>query len=127
LRSDAGVKRFPLASGARWYEAHYRALDYPEATLIVAAVVPLFQVILEVSRKLEEVMPLLSQRLAICELPFSSSAGGNPLKIGQLREYPLMIDQNADLIMTYRVTFIVEGGLNCCSSKPGKWLVSWRG
>jgi hypothetical protein len=80
LRSDAGVKRFPLASGARWYEAHDRAFDYPEATLTVAAVVPLFRVILEVSRKLEERMPMLSQRLAICELPFSSSAGLIPSK-----------------------------------------------
>ncbi len=55
-------------------------LDYPEATLTVAAVVPLFRVILELSGKLEERMSMLSQRLAICETALSSSGGLIPSK-----------------------------------------------
>jgi hypothetical protein len=55
-------------------------LDYPEATLTVAAVVPLFRVILELSGKLEERMSMLSQRLAICEIALSSSGGLIPSK-----------------------------------------------
>jgi hypothetical protein len=55
-------------------------LDYPEATLTVAAVVPLFRVILELSGKLEERMSMLTQRLAVCETALSSSAGLIPSK-----------------------------------------------
>jgi hypothetical protein len=57
-----------------------KALDYPEATLTVAAAVPLLKVILEVSVKLEERMSMLSQRLAICEIALSSSGGLIPSK-----------------------------------------------
>jgi hypothetical protein len=55
-------------------------LDYPEATLTVAAVVPLLTLMLELSGKLEERMSMLSQRLAICEIALSSSGGLIPSK-----------------------------------------------
>jgi hypothetical protein len=57
-------------------QALTETLDYPEATLTVAAVVPLLTVILELSGKLEERMSMLSQRLAICETALSSSSSG---------------------------------------------------
>ena len=49
------------------------ALRYPEATLTVAAAVPLFRIIIEVSGKLEARVSMLSQRLAICEAALSLS------------------------------------------------------
>jgi len=61
-------------------DALTRALDYPEATLTVAAAVPLFRIILELSGKLEERMSMLSQRLAIREAALSSPGGLIPSK-----------------------------------------------
>ena len=61
-------------------QALTETLDYPEATLTVATVAPLFTVILELSGKLEEEMFRLSQRLAICETALSSSGGLNRSK-----------------------------------------------
>jgi hypothetical protein len=82
---EHNIDDFQIASNTKQaisvlFDGLTEALDYPEATLTIAAAVPLFRIILDLSGKLEGRMSMLSQRLAICEAALSSSGGPIPSK-----------------------------------------------